>query len=315
MERENQSVTGQVVDKAGNVATFGVAGISIDKTLPIITGMLSPAPNANGWNNTDISVIFQAVDALSGVALITGNATVRTEGDQSVTGQAVDNAGNIALFNVVVHLDRTPPNVSSLADPGADPMVWNNTDVSVSFEAADPISGVDGIEGTILLTEEGASQSITGTAVDKAGNLAAATLSNINIDKALPALTVLVSGTDRKPIGEPLDVLTLLSSFVGFAIEDPFFAVGAQFFAGDGNIVADAVVTLMIQEILSSPEPRTAPYRMAWLTTCTYSSVSQQYYALFPAASLADGIYELWFTTNARQSVRACIVLGQALGE
>ena len=311
-EGENQFVTGQAVDKAGNVATFGVAGISIDKTLPVITGMLSPAHNANGWNNTDVSVTFQAADALSGVASIAGDTIVTTEGEnQSVTGQAVDKAGNIASFNVVVHLDRTPPNVSARANPGADSMVWNNTDVSVSFEATDQVSGIDSVAGHTFLTEEGANQSVTGTAVDKAGNVASGTSTNINIDKALPALPLLVSGTDRKPIGEPRDVLTLLSSFEGFSSTEPIFAVGAQFFDGDGSIAADAIVTLMIQEILSSPEPGAASYRMAWLTTCTYSSVSQQYYAMFPATSLADGVYELWFTTNTRQSVRARIVLGQ----
>jgi len=309
-EGENQSVMGQAVDKAGNVATFVVAGISIDKTLPITTGMRSPAPNANGWNNTDVSVTFQAMDALSGVASITGDTTVRTEGEnQSVTGQAVDKAGNVASLNVVVHLDKTPPNVTSRANPGADTMVWNNTDVSVSFEAADQVSGVDSVEGDTLLTEEGANQSVEGTAVDQAGNVASVILTGMNIDKTLPALTILVSGTDREPIGEPLDVRMLLSPFDGFISKDPVFAVGAQFFDGDGSIVADAVVTLAIQEVLSSPEPGAASYKMAWFATCTYSSVSQQYYALFPAASLSDGIYELWFTTNTRQSVRSRIVL------
>jgi hypothetical protein len=188
---------------------------------------------------------------------------------------------------------------------------WNNTDVSVTFQAMDALSGVASLTGDTTIRTEGENQSVTGQAVDKAGNVASATSTNINIDKALPALTILVSGTDRKPIGEPLDVPALLSSFDGFTPEDPIFAVGAQFFGEDGSILTDALVTLTIQEVLSSPGPGAASYKMAWFTTCPYSSVSQQYYTLFPAASLTDGIYELWFTTNARQSVRARIVLGQ----
>ena len=309
-EGANQSVTGQAVDEAGNVATFVVAGISIDKTVPVVTGMRSPEPNANGWNNTNVAVTFQATDALSGVASISGDTAVTTEGKkQSVMGQAVDKAGNVALLSVVVNLDKTPPNVSSHAHPGADAMVWNNTDVAVAFETTDDLSGVDSVTGDTTITTEGENQSVIGKAVDKAGNVASATLTNMNIDRTLPALTVQVSGTAREPAGEPLDVLALLSSFDGFTRDDPIFAVGTKFSNEDGSIITDALVTLEILEILASPEPGGVSRRIAWFTTCTYSSVSQEYYALFPAASLSDGVYELWFTTNTRQSVRSRIVL------
>jgi len=289
------------------------SSITYDTTPPVIRATLSVKANANGWNNTDVAVTFQATDALSGVESVTGDTTVTTEGqNQSVTGQAVDKAGNAATFVVAgISIDKTAPNVSSHANPGADAMVWNNTDVSISFDAADLISGVDSIEGNTLLTDEGANQSVIGTAVDKAGNVASTVLTNMNIDKTLPALTIPVSGTASKPTGEPLDVLALLGSFDGFKRDNPIFAAGAQFFDEDGNIIANALVTLAIQEIISSPEPGTPGVKMVGFTTCKYSSVSQQYYALFPSASVSDGVYELWFTTNTRQSVRARIALKQ----
>jgi len=309
-EGKNQSVTGQALDKAGNVATFVVSGISIDKTAPVVAGTRSPEPNTNGWNNTDVSVAFKATDSLSGVESVSGDTTVTTEGEnQSVMGQAVDKAGNVASLNVMVNLDKTTPNVSSHANPGADAVVWNNTDVAVTFQATDALSGVASISGDTTVATEGKNQSVTGQAVDKAGNVATATLNSINIDKALPALTIRVSGTDREPIDEPLDVLALLNPFDGFTSKDPVFAVGTQFLDGAGSIITDALVTLLIQEVLPSPEPGAAPYRMAWFTTCSYNPVSQQYFALFPAASLSDGVYEFWFTTNTRQSVRSRIVL------
>jgi len=303
-------VTGQAVDKAGNVATFDVTGISIDKTAPIVTGTRSPEANANGWNNTDVAVTFQATDGLSGVESVSGDTTVTTEGEnQLVTGQAVDKAGNIASLNIVVHLDKTPPNISAHANPGAHAMVWNNADVSVTFQATDGLSGVESVTGDTTITTEGQNQSVTGQAVDKAGNVASAALTNINIDKALPALTIQVSGTDGKPTGEPLDALAILGSFDGFKSDDPIFAAGTPFFDEDANIIANGLVTLAIQEIISSPEPGTPGVKMVGFTTCKYSSVSQQYYALFPSAGMSDGIYDLWFTTNTRQSVRARIAL------
>ncbi|PYT99901.1 MAG: hypothetical protein DMG34_20070, partial [Acidobacteria bacterium] len=61
-EGENQSVTntGSCVDKAGNAADSStVSGINIDKTPPNApTAVRTPAANANGWNNTDVSVSF-----------------------------------------------------------------------------------------------------------------------------------------------------------------------------------------------------------------------------------------------------------------
>ncbi|MCK4245830.1 hypothetical protein KAX14_01185 [Candidatus Bipolaricaulota bacterium] len=299
--------------KVGWHTLSGNSSITFDATPPVMSAVRSVEPNANGWNNNaDVSVTFQAMDALSGVASITGDATVTTEGaDQSVMGQAVDKAGNIASLSVVVCLDRTPPIVSARVNPGADTIVWNNTDVSVSFEAVDQVSGVDSVERNILLTEEGVNQSVTGTAIDKAGNVALVVFTNINIDKALPALTIRVSGTDAKPIGEPLDVFALLDSFDGFTCEDPVFAVGTQFFGEDGSVITDALVTLEILGVLSSPEPGAASYSIAWLTGCCYSPVSQQYYALFPAASLSEGTYELWFMANTGQSVRSRIILEQ----
>lgn len=298
--------------KVGWHTLSGNSSITFDTTPPVMSAVRSVEPNANGWNNTDVSVTFQAVDALSGVASITGDATMTTEGaDQSVMGQAVDKAGNIASLSVVVRLDKTPPIIRARVNPGADTMVWNNTDVSVSFEATDQVSGVDSVEGNILFTEEGANQSVTGTAVDKAGNVASVVSTNINIDKALPALTIRVSGTSAKPTGEPLDVFALLNSFDGFECEDPVFAVGTQFFSEDGSVIADALVTLEILKVLSSPEPGAASYSIVWLTGCSYSPVSQQYYALFPAASLSEGTYELWFTANIGQSVRSRVILEQ----
>ena len=299
--------------KVGWHTLSGNSSITFDVTPPVMSAVRSVEPNANGWNNTDVSVTFQAVDALSGVASISGDATVTTEGaDQLVMGQAVDKAGNIASLSVVVRLDKTPPSVSARVNSGADATVWNNTDVSVSFEATDQVSGVDSVEDTTLFTEEGVNQSVTGTAVDKAGNVASVVSTSINIDKALPALTIRVSGTDAKPIGEPLDVVALLDSFDGFKREDPLFVVGTQFFGEDDSVITDALVTLEILEVLSSPEPGAASYySIAWFTVCSYSPVSQQYYALFPAASLSEGVYELWFTTNTRQSVRSRVILEQ----
>src|SRR5206468_624106 len=50
---------GTCTDRAGNVsAPISKTGINIDKTNPSISGSPSPLANANGWNNTNVTVSF-----------------------------------------------------------------------------------------------------------------------------------------------------------------------------------------------------------------------------------------------------------------
>ena len=66
---EGNNVTGMVTvtDLVGNTATFLSPAFKIDKTAPTLSwGTATPAPNAAGWNNTDVSVPYTVDDALSG---------------------------------------------------------------------------------------------------------------------------------------------------------------------------------------------------------------------------------------------------------
>jgi len=59
-----QFFTFSVTDQAGNSASFSVSNVSIDKTAPTINANRTPAANANGWNNTDVTANYTASDAL-----------------------------------------------------------------------------------------------------------------------------------------------------------------------------------------------------------------------------------------------------------
>nr|QOV09080.1 hypothetical protein HULAa30F3_00035 [uncultured Dehalococcoidia bacterium] len=80
---EGAAVTGAVTvtDVAGNTATIVTpTAYKIDKTPPVIQSAVSPAPNANGWNNTPVTVGFTATDAISGVAVYPVSVNVTGEG-------------------------------------------------------------------------------------------------------------------------------------------------------------------------------------------------------------------------------------------
>ena len=98
----------------GNTGT-GSVPVKLDKTKPTIAGSGSPAANAFGWNNSNVTVSLTCSDALSGIKTCTGGGSVvlGNEGaNQSVSGSATDNADNSAsrLRRPVQHRqDRAEP--------------------------------------------------------------------------------------------------------------------------------------------------------------------------------------------------------------
>jgi hypothetical protein len=66
---------------------------------------------------------------------------------------------------------------------------WNNTSVTVSFTCSDALSGIASCSAPTTLSAQAANQSVNGTATDKAGNSAQATVGGINIDETPPTVT------------------------------------------------------------------------------------------------------------------------------
>jgi len=195
IEGEGQSFTFTVTDQAGNSASFSVSNVSIDKTAPTINANRTPGANANGWNNTDVTANYTASDALSGLdAPATGSHVFNTEGNGlSHTFNVVDKAGNSASATVSgVKIDRTAPAISGSRTPLANANGWNNTDVTANYNASDALSGLDAASpatGSHLFSAEGAGQSFTFTVTDQAGNSASFTISDVRIDKTVPAIS------------------------------------------------------------------------------------------------------------------------------
>ncbi len=177
------------VDNAGNVEAAKSVTVKIDKTKPQINHTQNPAANSAGWNNSDVTVTFECTDGGSGTASCTAPQTVTTEGaNQSVTGTAVDNAGNEATDPAKVSIDKTKPTITAARDRAANTAGWYDDDVTVSFACADALSGIKSCTAPQKLGE-GADQSASGTATDAAGNSASATERGINVDKTAPLLS------------------------------------------------------------------------------------------------------------------------------
>jgi Glucodextranase, domain B len=185
--RPGTSLTAEIV---------AVADGGADTTPPVITGTVTPPANANGWHNADATVTFACTDAQSAIATCPAAVIVSTEGAaQVVTGTATDAAGNSATTTVTLNVDKTAPVVSTVQAPAPNANGWNNTPVVVTFAAADALSGVvDGsLSPPVEISSDGANQSATGQATDRAGNVGTATQTGIKIDRTVPTITVALS--------------------------------------------------------------------------------------------------------------------------
>ena len=214
------------VDAAGNVESANAVSLKYDNIAPTVTHTLTPAPNADEWNNSNVTVTFSAKDddSGSGVASVSSPVTVSTEtAGQVVTGTAKDTAGNTATDSVTVKLDKTAPTISGAITSGTKTASgWYNGPVTVTFTCADAgtvKSGIATCPDPVTLTANGANTA-SGTATDKAGNTATASVSGINIDQEKPTLTtadVNVQGGTYTLGSVPAATCTATDSFSGLA--------------------------------------------------------------------------------------------------
>ena len=142
------------VTSAGGTTSNSI-NLKRDATPPVLTfSTPTPAPNANGWINNKVNVLFTRSDAMSGVNTTSSNSplVISTDG-AGVTGQVVvtDRAGNVGTFTTVpLNIDRTPP-VVSLVSPANNAVYglyqnnvvasFNCTDVSLASCVGTTVTG------------------------------------------------------------------------------------------------------------------------------------------------------------------------------
>lgn len=197
-----------VTDVAENAATFSTPPVRIDRTPPSIElASRLPGPNAYGWNNYDITVTWLCGDTLSGVVDLTVSQTLSAEGaGQSLTGRCLDRAANEATgVQSGLSLDKTAPSVAAGAQPPPNAAGWNNSDVTVTFEAVDRLSGVVGAStASVILTTEGVNLGAAQTFADRAGNETTTTIGGIKLDKTPPVVACVAAPGSLWPANHTL---------------------------------------------------------------------------------------------------------------
>ena len=173
-EGAGQSANGTAFDNAGNSANASVSGINIDKTAPTVSASASPAANANGWNNTNVTVSFSGSDSLSGIASCDVPVTLSGEGaGQSASGSCTDLAGNSASATASgINIDKTSPVFG--ACPAVGPFILNSGlqlvgPISVDAAISGLNTGASTLSGSVDTSSIGL-KTINFTAFDNADN-------------------------------------------------------------------------------------------------------------------------------------------------
>ena len=162
-------------DLAGNTAAAKTsAAFKIDKTKPNASASAAPAPNANGWNRTNVTVHFSGTDGLSGIDTCHADTVLSSEGaGQSASGTCTDKAGNESDPATAsgINIDKTNPTLTWTGGPAnGSSYYYGSVPPAPTCTAVDALSGPDTCAVTGYDTTVGP-HTMTATAKDKAGNL------------------------------------------------------------------------------------------------------------------------------------------------
>ncbi|MEN8133942.1 MAG: hypothetical protein ABFS18_00205 [Thermodesulfobacteriota bacterium] len=128
------------------------------------------------------------------------------------------NLHNIQVYAGLAPADDIPPTITATVSPSANAVGWQNSDVTVTFVCDDAESGIAECPPPVVVSAEGAGQTVTGTAVDNAENSATASVV-LSIDKTAPAATITgVQDGDTYALGlVPLADFTASDALSGLA--------------------------------------------------------------------------------------------------
>lgn len=157
----------------GSTASFSVFAVASDVAPPTAAPTVSPTANAEGWNNTDVTVTWHWTDNAGASALDvstcpTSSTSSGEGGALTIAATCQDRFGNVApTVSYVVAVDKTAPTLGPAVSPST--IILNST-ATVTSGAADALSGLHVNGCGVLDTTTPGTKTVTCTATDKAGN-------------------------------------------------------------------------------------------------------------------------------------------------
>ena len=136
------ATTGNIVVTVGGVASNGFNFVVGNP--PSITLSAYPAPNASGWNNSNVTVTATCQAGSSPVTSCPVSQTISTEGaNQVVSLTATDTNGLTATASVTLNIEKTPASLTGTSP--ADQSVLSTGTGSITGEVIPSLTAVTGV--------------------------------------------------------------------------------------------------------------------------------------------------------------------------
>jgi len=161
----------------------------------------APLANSAGWNTGGVLVNWNWVDQ-SGYGLDTSQCKVSTpvtvNGVSNLAETCPDRTGNMGVATYTVKIDTISPAITArLSNAGNTPYIagtWTNQTVTVHYACDDTGgSGVQMCSTDQVISVDGITTRITGTATDRAGNVTNVNVGPVQIDQIKPSLNPVVT--------------------------------------------------------------------------------------------------------------------------
>jgi hypothetical protein len=257
-------------------------GVGDDCLPPTTTAVASPPPNAAGWNSGDVTVSLNAVDhSNAGVRAIryvvtdaggvqpevvvpgaSAAVVLAAEGTLGLRFYAIDGIGNAGQpGDLTLRIDKTAPAITASTVPPPNVSGWNSAAVTVSFSCSDAPSGIASCApGSVTFAAEGAGQSASAAATDRAGNTATANVI-VNVDLTPPDISFGASC--------PQTVLLRETRQLSVSVVDALSGVGFQSLPNgahplDTTSVGGKTLTVSARDRAGNDVSATCAYRVAY---------------------------------------------------
>ena len=217
------------VDENGNTGRMMVANINVDTMPPSLSYTLNPEQpdGKNGWYVSNVEIFLNASDGISGINEMiyniggiwedyTGFFALSTDGIYDIQFKVVDKAGNEAVDNVTLKIDKNAPSIAISKPDGGFvkdeyTIIWNAMDtmdnsldgnISIFYlyndtdgnwqemEIADGINNTGNFTWNSIGFPDAKEAKIEIRAEDDAGNTGVASSSIFTLDNTPPHITI-----------------------------------------------------------------------------------------------------------------------------